>query len=190
MHYVLTMALQQSAKTPRIIPDYLSIVIFKPVTKARFPKAQRLLKKINPTHQLPLLHHHQLNLYNTERTSLCKHHRHTKPPQRVPEVWYVPLSRILLLGRYYECCFCANSTDMTEFAGETIAYVTKETAEWLTERYVSCTRDIGELTVKKEEIFRADKVKLELVLELRYSCPFGTFYWFSCECLYLVGLVN
>ena len=51
-----------------------------------------------------------------------------------------------------------------ELAADAIVYLTKEKREWLAGRYVSCTWDMKELMAKKDEVIKADKLKVGLVL--------------------------
>ena len=51
-----------------------------------------------------------------------------------------------------------------ELAADATVYLTKEKCEWLAERYVSCTWDMKEPMAKKDEVIKADKLKVGLVL--------------------------
>ena len=55
-------------------------------------------------------------------------------------------------------------TDTAELAADTIVFLVSERREWLRGRYVSCTWDMPELSERKEEIVRDDKLKIKLDL--------------------------
>ena len=55
-------------------------------------------------------------------------------------------------------------TDTAELAADTIVFLVSERREWLRGRYISCTWDMLELSEKKEEIVREDKLKIKLAL--------------------------
>lgn len=54
--------------------------------------------------------------------------------------------------------------DTPELAADTIVFLVSEKREWLKGRYISCTWDMVELSEKKEEIVREDKLKIKLAL--------------------------
>ena len=54
--------------------------------------------------------------------------------------------------------------DTPELAADTIVFLVSEKREWLRGRYVSCTWDMVELSEKREEIVREDKLKIKLAL--------------------------
>ena len=53
-------------------------------------------------------------------------------------------------------------TDTPELAGDTIVFLVSEKREWLRGRYISCTWDMLELSERKDEIVRDDKLKIKL----------------------------
>ena len=114
------MALRQSAKTLRIIPDYLSVVISNPIEEAQFPTTQCLIQYPIPTHQLPYyittssISTTQNKLPSASTTVILNLH------SEFLEYGMFLYHGYCCLVRYNECCFCANSTDVTEFAGESI----------------------------------------------------------------------
>lgn len=92
--------------------------------------------------------------------------REFKDDVRVPKFDMICPSnpRYCFLVRYDECWVCAFFADMTELAGDSAVYLTKERYEWLIGRCVSYTWDMGESTAKKDEIVRGNKVRVESVL--------------------------
>ncbi len=55
-------------------------------------------------------------------------------------------------------------TDKPELAADTMVFLTQKRREWLAERYINCTWDIPELMSREEEIVKADKLKVRLIV--------------------------
>ena len=54
--------------------------------------------------------------------------------------------------------------DQPALCGDTVVWLTKERRDWLQDRYLSCTWDMEELEGKKNEIVKADLLKVRMAV--------------------------
>jgi len=55
--------------------------------------------------------------------------------------------------------------DQPELAADSLVWMTKQRREWLAGRYVSCTWDMEELEARKDEIVKADLLKVRMAVK-------------------------
>ncbi|KAL6416315.1 Short-chain dehydrogenase/reductase SDR [Ilyonectria robusta] len=55
--------------------------------------------------------------------------------------------------------------DRPDIAGDTIVWLAAERKEWLGGRYISCPWDMQELSERKDEIIKKDKLKMRMCME-------------------------